>query len=221
MRAIRLFEMALLITAGLFFNSSAVADNTNPLGQDELNKILSLTTQTSATAQRSSTPSAKAATTPELLLVERKPTNKDYPELRLADVYQYDYQRNETIHSIVNVATNQIISSSRQQYLQLPLTENELNRAKSIIFADPEQLRLIENEYLRITGQYLSSPDQLNIKAFVFTEATLPEQLNSASKQCGLHRCAQILMYTADAIVFEISPIVNLSVGIVTQNIGY
>ncbi|MEZ5449456.1 MAG: hypothetical protein R3E89_10880 [Thiolinea sp.] len=61
----------------------------------------------------------------------------------------------------------------------------------------------------------------MNVKAFVFTAETLPESLNAASQQCGLSRCAQLLLYTHNSIVFEISPIVSLSAGVVTQNIGY
>jgi hypothetical protein len=68
----------------------------------------------------------------------------------------------------------------------------------------------------------LSNPaQQLQVKAFVFHASSLPEQLNAASQQCGLQRCAQVLLYTADSVVFEVSPIVNLSAGVITQNIGF
>ena len=63
--------------------------------------------------------------------------------------------------------------------------------------------------------------DPVIVKAFSFTAESMPEQLNPASQQCGLNRCAQVLLYTHDSVVFEISPIVNLSAGLVTQNIGY
>ena len=90
-----------------------------------------------------------------------------------------------------------------------------------MIFADAEERRLLNTEYKRITGKELTSVSQLNVKAFVFDAESLPERLNPASKQCGLHRCAQVLLYTHASVVFEVSPIVNLSKGIVTQNIGF
>ena len=214
--------LSLLIT---LFSTTLQANDTDPLSPDELEKALTLSTSASTTNLRSlrSTSASNAAsnTAKELLLVERRPMDKEQVPQRLADVYHYDYSNNETIHSIVDLDTQQVISTEHQQYLQLPLTENELQRSSDIIFADAEESVLIKNEYQRITGRYLSSPQQLNIKAFAFSADTLPEQLNPASQQCGLHRCAQVLLYTHDSIVFEISPIVNLSAGIVTQNIGY
>lgn len=203
------------------------ANETDPLSPSELENALLISTTEITSGQRlqrsadnnSGLPADDTAK--ELLLIERRLLDKEADSQRLADVYHYDYSSNETIHSIVDLDTQQIISTQRQQYLQLPLTENELQLSSAIIFSDPEQAELIGNEYQRITGQYLSSPQQLNIKAFAFSADTLPEQLNPASQQCGLHRCAQVLLYTHDSIVFEISPIVNLSAGIVTQNIGY
>ena len=157
---------------------------------------------------------------PERLLVERH-LNAKGETARLADVYTYDYATNETIISVIDLDTNKILSNKREKNLQLPLTDNELKRASDLIFADDEQRILLDAEFKRITGKTLTDPQQLQVKAFVFHASSLPEQLNDASKQCGLHRCAQVLLYTADSVVFEVSPIVNLSAGVITQNIGF
>lgn len=215
------FKMAglsLLIALG---STATQASGTDPLSSEELQKALAISTPASAARSTRRSSTSAANTHQELLLIERRPTDKEATEQRLADVYHYDYARNETIHTIVDLDTQQTLSTRHQQYLQLPLTENELQRSSAIIFSDPEQAVLIRNEYQRITGEYLNSPQQLNIKAFAFSADTLPEQLNPASQQCGLHRCAQVLLYTHDSLVFEISPIVNLSAGFITQNIGY
>lgn len=157
---------------------------------------------------------------PERLLVERH-LNAKGETARLADVYTYDYATNETLISVIDLDTNKILSNKREKNLQLPLTDNELKRASDLIFADDEQRSLLDAEFKRITGKTLTDPQQLQVKAFVFHASSLPEQLNDASKQCGLHRCAQVLLYTADSVVFEVSPIVNLSAGVITQNIGF
>ena len=136
-------------------------------------------------------------------------------------MYSYDYAKNETVFSVVDLTTNKVLSTERKQKLQLPLTANELQRSTDLIFADAEERRLLNTEYKRITGKELTSVSQLNVKAFVFDAESLPERLNPASKQCGLHRCAQVLLYTHASVVFEVSPIVNLSKGVVTQNIGF
>lgn len=203
------------------FSTPLYANDTDPLTSAELEKALAISTPVSNKKPRNRSSDPGNEITNELLLVERRLIDKEQTPQRLADVYHYDYNNNETIHTIVNLDTQKVISTRRHQRLQLPLNENELQRSSDIIFTDSEQSALIKNEYQRITGKYLSSPKQLNIKAFVFSADTLSEELNPASQQCGLHRCAQVLLYTHDSIVFEISPIVNLSAGIVTQNIGY
>lgn len=222
---LKLTGLSLLL---LLLASTAQANETDPLSQTELAKALAISSAnpnlSQGAAQRNRRINDNAqplAIPPELLLIERRIMDKEQAAQRLADVYHYDYSRNETIHTVVDLDTQQVISTQHQQRMQLPLTENELQRSSDIIFSDPEQAALIRNEYQRITHRYLSSPKQLNIKAFAFSADALSEQLNPASQQCGLHRCAQVLLYTHDSIVFEISPIVNLSAGIVTQNIGY
>lgn len=222
---ISLTKTVVAALSSIFLITQSFAGAIDPLSPSELDNALLISTTELATSQttvsRRSNNTPTPITEPELLLIERRRQDKEAGTQRLADVYHYNYQTNQTIHTVVDLETQQVLSTEQHQYLQLPLTENELQRSSDIIFSDPEQAVLIGNEYQRITGQYLSSPEQLNIKAFAFSADTLPEQLNPASQQCGLHRCAQVLLYTHDSIVFEISPIVNLSAGIVTQNIGY
>lgn len=206
-----------------FFSQNILAKDLDPLSPTELSKAVSLAApeQSPQLALRSAAQAPAVANELELLLVERRPVDKEQPGKRLADVYSYDYRSDETIHSIVDLTTQERLQTERVQKLQLPLTENELARASKLIFNDPEQLAQLQTEYKRITGQELLKPDQLQVKAFVFTTDTLPEGLNAASQNCGIQRCAQVLLYTHDAVVFEISPIVNLSAGLVTQNIGF
>jgi Cu2+-containing amine oxidase len=206
-----------------FFSHNVLAKDLDPLSPAELSKAVSLAApeQSLQLAQRSATQAPATANELELLLVERRPTDKEQPGKRLADVYSYDYRSDETIHNIVDLNTQALVETERVQKLQLPLTANELARATKLIFNDPEQLTEIQTEYQRITGQTLSNPEQLEVKAFTFTTDSLPEGLNAASQNCGVQRCAQILLYTHDSVVFEISPIVNLSAGLVTQNIGF
>ena len=200
----------------------------DPLNTTEFNRALNLAMPTTAvmrtaavSSQNTSSPVAVTAVpATETLLVERH-INQKGQNGRLADVYSYDYAKNETVFSVVDLTTNKVLSTERKQKLQLPLTANELQRSTDLIFADAEERRLLNTEYQRITGKELTSVSQLNVKAFVFDAESLPERLNPASKQCGLHRCAQVLLYTHASVVFEVSPIVNLSKGIVTQNIGF
>lgn len=211
-------------TLPLLLLSVAVnAGNMDPLNPAEIARATGQANASQPLSTTRATVNTTSVTTPpiELLLVERHPDTKD-STARLADVYSYDYSSNETLINVVDLTTNQVISSQRQQNLQLPLTENEITRASTLIFADDEERSLLDKEFKRITNNTLSNPSQqLQVKAFVFHANSLPEQLNAASQQCGLHRCAQVLLYTADSVVFEVSPIVNLSAGVITQNIGF
>ncbi|TXH72004.1 MAG: hypothetical protein E6Q85_07060 [Thiothrix sp.] len=206
-----------------FLSQNILAKDLDPLSPTELATAVNLAApeQSAQLASRSTAQAPAIAHEIELLLVERRPVDKEQPGKRLADVYSYDYRSDETIHSIVDLNTQERLQTERVQKLQLPLTENELARASKLIFTDAEQLHEIQTEYKRITGQDLLKPEQLQVKAFVFTTDTLPEGLNAASQHCGLQRCAQVLLYTHDSVVFEISPIVNLSAGLVTQNISF
>jgi Cu2+-containing amine oxidase len=201
---------------------STHAGNLDPLSPAEMARA---TQQASAATPSSTSTSrslpANSTTPPERLLVERHVNNKTQTA-RLADVYTYDYATNETLINVIDLDTNTTLSTKHEKNLQLPLTANELKRASDLIFNDDEERSLLDTEFKRITGKTLTNPQQqLQVKAFVFLASSLPEQLNAASQQCGLHRCAQVLLYTADAVVFEVSPIVNLSAGVITQNIGF
>jgi len=176
----------------------------------------------SAPASNTATSNASSAPNTEVLLIERHQEEKNAPkDLRRADVFTYDYSSNELVTQLVDLNTKKVISSSRQKGIQLPLTENEVKRAKEIVFSDEDERQILAYEYQRITSRVLSDTTELNIKAFTFTADSLPNRTNEASKLCGVHRCAQLMLYTGENIVFEVSPIVNLSEGIVTQRIGF
>ncbi len=207
------------LSMSFFSLNNAYAHNNDPLTVDEISRVSRLTAPRSLAAK-----SENAIATndhQEVLLIERH-EEKGAPEgQRRADVYIYNYETDELQESLVDLNTSEIISSVTKQGVQLPLTENELKRAKEIVFKDEDERQILEHEYKRITSRTLNDVSELNIKAFTFMADSLPNRVNEASKQCGIQRCAQLMLYTDENIVFEISPIVNLSAGVVTQRIGF
>jgi len=224
-------NMLLKIGSVLAIASSSIAfaqaptHNNDPLSLDEVSRVANLTTGGPRLAARSlgNDSNATIATnnSQEVLLIERNEEKGAPSTQRRADVYVYDYSNNELIQSLVDLNTSEVISSERRQGVQLPLTTNELKRAKQIIFEDEDERAILEDEFRRITSRELTDTAELNIKAFIFHADSLPNRVNEASKECGIHRCAQVMLYTHENIVFEISPIVNLSAGVVTQRIGF
>lgn len=201
---------------------SLYANNNDPLNKQELAKVATLVGSTTSSTNSDSIRSLGTRNTnQEVLLIERHEQKGAPKSQRYADMFIYDYATDELIESLVDLNSSHVISTQRKQYIQLPLTENELKRTKQIVFADEDERQVLENEYLRITSKQLTDISELNIKAFVFTADSMPNRINEASKLCGLHRCAQLMLYTQENIVFEITPIVNLSRNIVTQRIGF
>ena len=226
-----------LLTLGLLSFSNVFANSGDPLSLDEISNVTRLaspapTPSISASAslfrpslKRLSSAVAQADTankTKEVLLVERHEEEKGADKsLRRADIFTYDYQTNELIETLVDLNTSEVIRTKRSQGTQLPLTEAELERAKKIVFDDEDERQILEYEYHRLTSKTMTDTSDLNIKAFSFIADSLPNRVNEASKLCGIHRCAQLMLYTSENIVFEVTPIVNLSEGIVTQRIGF
>lgn len=167
-----------------------------------------------------STGSPLAPLREETLLIERHQAPKG-SVARRADVYVYNYDRNELTQRVVDLDTQQIVATIVSRWVQLPLTDSEVARAIALVSADDEEWTLLQHDYERIAGRPLDGVDQLQVKAFSFHADSLPEHLNAASRNCGIHRCAKLLLYTDERIVFEMSPIVDLSAEIVTQNIGF
>ena len=196
--------------------------NNDPLSLNEVS-VASLLTAGPKLAARGTNANLSSITnnSQEVLLIERNEEKGAPSDQRRADVFIYDYSTNELIQSLVDLNTSEVIRSERKQGVQLPLTNNELKRAKEIVFEDEDERAILEEEYRRITSREMTDTADLNIKAFTFLADSLPNRINEASKQCGIHRCAQLMLYTQDNVVFEISPIVNLSEGVVTQRIGF
>ena len=221
----RLAKSLLVFAIIGFINQSSAQSLTHgndPLTKDEITRIATISANSTVSARTTSTASSSTADKErEVLLIERHIEKGAPLNQRRADIFIYDYQTNELIESLIDLNTSEVIRSERKQGIQLPLTQKELARAKQIVFDDEDERQILEDEYRRITSRTLTDTAELNIKAFTFTADSLPNRINEASKLCGVHRCAQLMLYTDENIVFEISPIVNLSEGVVTQRIGF
>jgi len=194
----------------------------DPLNPDEIQKALTTALQAGVANGADSEISA-AAIDQEVLLVERHRGNKAEIQsasvVRQGDVYVYDYTTDTLKHAIVDLTTGQTNIIEESQYVQLPLTENEVQRALDLAFENDALRAELQRSYALVADDELTAIEQLNVKAFVFLAESMPDSVNELSEQCGLHRCAQLLLYTDDDTILEIQPIVDLSRQIVTQDI--
>ncbi len=153
---------------------------------------------------------------PELLLVERRPADSKTSESRTANVYYYDYQKDQTIHCIVDAESGEVHRKIRVRNLQLPLNDNEIQRAFDIYLQSDHRGELVD-AYYQTTGQSLIDISKVQFKAYVFHASVNEALLNKKARRCGKTRCAQLLLYTEDNIAMNLSPVVSLSRGVVIQ----
>ena len=216
--------------------SNSYADNPNvrsydPLHADEIDYVIAKFKQRISQDRneqiRSSTSNTQGPIEQETfnreeplkLLVERRPREKNSnSDARQANVYYYDYSTDELIHSIIDVNSGDIIRQDRLKNTQLPLIPEEIQEAFDIVTSVPIYNNALHRAYKNVTGQNLNDFSDINYKAIIFLADTLKNGLNTASKACGLRRCAQLLIYTKENISLDFSPIIDLSRGIVTQN---
>jgi len=91
------------------------------------------------------------------------------------------------------------------------LNQREEEQALSLIQTDRALWTTLANRYQTITGEALERLDQLQVKVSVFHANVMPDRVNAAAQQCGQHRCAQILLFTVDKTLLDMTPIVDLS----------
>jgi hypothetical protein len=161
----------------------------------------------------------------EVLLVERHQEDKQtyaqgrWP--RRADVYVYRYADDTLIRQVYNFDTNQVDQVDQVLGVQLPLTEAETQRALAIALADAAMRPQLNAEFRYITQQDLVSADQLILKAMTFHADAAPGQDLGAAAQCGVKRCAQLLLAAGDNVALRLIPIVDLSSGAAVQALPF
>ncbi len=199
---------------------SALADvplGYDPLTAPEADAVVAAALQTEGQSAQSSALTDQQ----ELLLVERREAFKtdsaDGDWQRQGDVYIYDYASDTLIHNIVDVASGAVITVERVQGVQLPLTEREEQRALDIIQADDTLWTVLTERYQSLADTPLRGFDQLQTKVSLFRADAMPDHLNAAAKQCGQHRCAQVLIFSVERTLLDLTPIVDLSLGQVVQ----
>lgn len=152
----------------------------------------------------------------EVLLVDRHKRSKQAYQQgagRAAEVYVYDYTTDTLKRLVVSMPDATVETVTEAQGVQLPLNDNELQRAMAIAQADPEVQARLEASYADVAGEALVHRDQLHVKAMAFHARSMPEGLSVEAQACGLHRCAQLLLYTHDEFALDLLPIVDLSTG--------
>ncbi len=206
--------LVIAICASLFVVTPASAKDRAPLSQTEKARVIEAGIESARTTRTIAQKIKRDSRRRSLLLVERRPGEKGHSNRR-ANVYIYDYDADKLIHLVVNARSGKVVHRSALTDVQLPLIDEEIQRATNLVFSDPNTRSRLEQEFLSATGKHLQDISQIHFKAFSFTADTVDSRdlADSARSitRCGRSRCTQILMYTADKVVLDVSPIVDLS----------
>lgn len=181
--------------------------NRNPSFKASLNDSLS---------NRRSGSSVLVPNEPVLLLLEKRPADNKNSGARLANAYYYDYQKDQTIHCIVDAESGAIHNQLNVRDMQLPLVDEEIQRTFDI-FMQSKHRRKLAKSYYQATGQSLIDLSNIDFKAYVFHSSISEDQLKPKTRQCGKTRCAQLLLYTNENIALDLNPIISLSKAKVLQ----
>ena len=214
--------VGLTLTATLVWAAPAVSQLQTPRrGYDPLAPEEQERAQTLAVQRAEFANALNAESRSELLLIERHVESKtdmrsgNWP--RRADVYTYLYDSNTLLHAVVNLSSGRVDSVETAQNVQLPLTQNETDRAIQLLLADASVMAHIAAQYQTITGAALTQPEaQLKLNTLIYRADAMPNA-NPGAAACGLHRCAQFLIATQNDVVINLLPIVDLSLGAVVS----
>jgi hypothetical protein len=206
-----------------------------PLTINEQNRALQALMETGSVARTlelpartgvaSVTDAIPAAPAEAVLLVERHQESKEaYASgrwQRRADVYIYRYADDTLMRQIYNLDTKQVDQVDTVQGMQLPLTIEEQQRALAIALADPQLRPQLDAEFQLITNQPLTGADQLIVKAMTFHADSVPNTDLGAAAQCGIKRCAQLLLAAGDNMALRVIPVVDLSSGVAVKALPF
>lgn len=163
-----------------------------------------------ALAQRAAR-AAEAYFRSEVVLVERHRYAKGEDDTRrLADVYVYDYDQDRMSVVVVDLDTDAVVQVDVVEGMQLPLTQSEVDRALALAIADETFGPRLLEDFRRVTGRDLGRVENLDVKGFVYLADSMRAETRRASRVCGRHRCAQLMIRTEDGVVLDL-PIVDLS----------
>ena len=150
----------------------------------------------------------------QVLLVELKEQKQTSGQTsRLAEVFIFDYQRGVTELNLIDVESDELIVSTEIASVHLPLSEEEINYSKTLIWNHTEFVARVQREaetlesFPAIVNRELTDL-QTNVSILVPNNRTGKQPAN-----CGLERCALISLFSNDNHSFSVEPVINLMSG--------
>ncbi|WP_067506915.1 hypothetical protein [Actinoplanes sp. TFC3] len=175
---------------------AAAGTGADPLTTDEVGKARAAAL-TPELARKSTDVTGAAG--PEYLSIELA----EEGDARTADVYFYDYKTDKLVKQVVDLRTGKVAGSYSAAGMQLPASDREVQTALDLLMADPLAAEL-KSAYQQATGKTLAGKDGLTVTAHVFKA----RPADAATKQCGKHRCLQLVVQSKDGTFIDANDLV-------------
>ncbi|MDF5755302.1 hypothetical protein [Spongiactinospora sp. TRM90649] len=129
----------------------------------------------------------------ELLYVQRD-DDKDATGRR-ADAYIYDYRADQLTIKTIDLATSKVVETSTGTGLQPPPSDKEERRAAELLLADPKLSKGLREEFEKLAGRPLGSPDDLHLRGMAFAPRNVHDDAVAKSvAACAEHRCLRMFV---------------------------
>jgi hypothetical protein len=122
---------------------------------------------------------------------------------RRADVYYYDYRAEKLIKQVVDLGTGKVTGSYAAAGMQPPAADREVGTALDLVLASPHAAELRDG-YARATGRTYSGKDDIVVTAHVYKA----RPADTAVRNCGKHRCLQLIVQAADGPFIDLNQII-------------
>jgi hypothetical protein len=158
-----------------------------------------------------------------VLRVERHEEEKAVEDSapRRADVFVYSYDDDVLTWQVVNVETGRVDQDSVVPDTQLPLVDEERDRALEIAMANPQFEQRLATAFRQATGRDLGDVDEDLVVEPIIFRADSNTSTPPAARRCGQHRCAQLMLSSSDEFLIDLLPVIDLTAGRVVSQTGF
>lgn len=122
---------------------------------------------------------------------------------RDAAFYFYDYRTDELVKQVVDVTGGRVTGSFRAKEMQLPASNREVATALDLLLADPAGAD-VRAVYTRVTGKPWTGKDELAVEAHTYRA----RPADTKARECGKHRCVQLVARVADGPFVDLNDII-------------
>jgi hypothetical protein len=158
-----------------------------------------------------------------VLRIERHEEDKAVEDSapRRADVFIYSYDDDILTWQLVNVETGNVDDAEVVPDTQLPLVAEERDRVVEIAMANPAFEQRLATAFRQATGRDLGDVSTDVIVDPIVFRADSNAETTGAARQCGRHRCAQLMLRSSDDFLINLLPVIDLSAGRVASQTGF